>query len=130
MNKNPFFSPIAHATAPITQAGSCPPMLKPERTSNVCDEDQVERGFLICVGLASAAFLIAMLFVFQEVRHTRELYRMSRFISHVEAEKQEWREKQRIEEARTAELLATLNSDPSLRPTSLPEGAKHAVAMR
>jgi len=88
------------------------------------------RAILIVAGLAAALFLLTLLFVLREAQHQRELYRMSRQVARAEEELARWREKQRLEELRTARLLAALNTRADPRPEPEPAYAQYALAMR
>lgn len=55
-------------------------------------------------------FLVVLFFVFREIQHNRELYRMSRLVAAAEAQTRQWQERQRMEEAQRAGLLAVLHT--------------------
>jgi hypothetical protein len=67
------------------------------------------KRFARCVCLGSALFLIIVFFVFREMQHYRELYRMSLLVATAEAQTRQWQERQRMEEAQKAGLLAELH---------------------
>jgi hypothetical protein len=55
-------------------------------------------------------FLIAAAFVFREIQHYQERYQLGRQLAAAEAQTRQWQERQRLEEARKAALLAELHS--------------------
>jgi hypothetical protein len=55
-------------------------------------------------------FLIAAAFVFREIQHYDERYRLGRQLATAETQTRQWQERQRLEEAREAALLAELHS--------------------
>ncbi len=131
MKRNPFHSSSPRSTSADTIAGARSRNFGAFAPANNSEaDDHAERGFLFCVALTTTAFVIAMLFVFQEARHTRDLYHMSLFVSHVEAEKVEWRQKHRFGAARNAELLAVLHADHSLKPGPSSVDTSRVFAMR
>ena len=67
------------------------------------------KRFARCVFVGSGLFLIIVFFVFREIQHYRELYRMSRLVATAEARTRQWQERERIEEAQKASLLAELH---------------------
>ncbi len=90
--------------------------------SNLSGEERATeypaRGFVKQAVFASMMFLIVMFFVFREIQHNRELYRMSRLVAAAEAQTRQWQERQRLEEARRAGLIAVLHREPI--PTRTP----------
>lgn len=72
---------------------------------------------------AVAIFIVFVFCVVREIEHSRELYRMSRLVSAAEAQKRQWQERHRLDEAREAELLAEL-----LRQQSLPRDPQRIPA--
>jgi hypothetical protein len=60
-------------------------------------------------------FLILVFMVFREVKHSRELYRMNQLVIATEAQRRQWQELARLDEAREAGLMAEV-----LRLQSLP----------
>jgi len=57
----------------------------------------------------SLTFLIATAFVFREIQHYQEQYRLGRQIAAAEAQTRRWQERERLEEARKAALQAELH---------------------
>lgn len=118
MKTNPFASvkqnPCAQegsvAGAPPGSGSDHPPASDSERVDAAMEAGQPTQRFLKRAGLAAGAFLVVVLFVSREIHHTRELYQMSRLVALAEAEKRQWQEKQRLEEVRTAGLVAALHS--------------------
>lgn len=107
MNRNPFSRPtLSSKSLPLGEHRS----------------EQATLFFLKCAGLAAAVFLIAALFLFREIQHSRELYQMGQLVTKAEAQKRQWQEKQRVEETRAAGYLATLHSQ---RPWSKDVTAAH-----
>lgn len=64
--------------------------------------------FLRRVVVGAAVFLVLVCFVVCEVRHSHELYRMSRLVTDTEAQRRHCLERQRLGEAREARLQAAL----------------------
>ena len=75
------------------------------------------RRFAIRVGFVVVALALLALFVCREIQHSRELYRMSRLVAAVDAERRQWQERQRMQLVREAGLMATLHAQ-SLTPSN------------
>ena len=75
---------------------------------------QKRNRFLQLAGSASVIFLVLVFLVFREIAHNRELYQMSRMVAAAEAQKQLWKERHRLDEARAAALMAELLRQQSL----------------
>ena len=84
---------------------------------------QHERRFLKRAGFASVVFLVLVFSVFREVKHSRELFQMNRLVAIAEAQRRQWQERQRLDEAREACLMAEV-----LRLQSLPRDTQIAKA--
>jgi hypothetical protein len=89
------------------------------RTVRKFGSAQHERRFLRRVGFVSLVFLILVFTVFREVKHNRELYRMNQLVVATEAQRRQWQELARLDEAREAGLMAEL-----LRLQSLPRDSQ------
>ena len=86
-----------------------------EHTRGKFGSAQHERRFLKRAGFSSVVFLVLVFCVFREVKHSRELFQMNRLVAVAEAQRRQWQELQRLDEAREACLMAEL-----LRLQSLP----------
>lgn len=130
MTKNPF----PHHTSRAPFSFGAPGRVHTQHAAGVTPEpdpgNRAESGFLICVAITLSAFLLAMLFVFQEARHTRQIYWMGQEIVRAETEKRQSLEKERAQEVRNAELLAVLHSDHPLPHDPVVLNVSRAVAMR
>ena len=84
---------------------------------------QHERRFLKRAGFSSVVFLVLVFSVFREVKHSRELFQMNRLVAVAEAQRRQWQERQRLDEAREACLMAEV-----LRLQSLPRDTQIAKA--
>lgn len=118
MRNNPFIpqsrNPIVEQSHPRWH-GSEPVSEAPEnddfdQSGGKLSPQHRARRFVKWMCLASAVFLIVVFFVFREIQHYRELYRMSRLVAAAEAQTRQWQERYRLEEAKDAGLLAELHS--------------------
>jgi hypothetical protein len=122
MTTNPFISPTRNpivediggqyegepALASLSNSDS-------ERSGGEFGIAQHERRFLKRVGFSSVVFLVLVFSVFREVKHSRELFQINRLVAVAEAQRRQWQELQRLDEAREACLMAEV-----LRLQSLP----------
>jgi len=130
MTTNPFISPtrnpiVEHiggqsdgesASASLSNSDS-------EHTGGKFGFAQHEKCFLKRAGFLSAVFLVLVFSVFREVKHSRELFQMNRLVAVAEAQRRQWQERQRLDEAREACLMAEV-----LRLQSLPRDTQIAKA--
>ena len=115
MKKNPFASHASMPKGDEPHAGQ-----NHERASGAANagdgepsdgefaSPQKRNRFLQLAGSASVIFLVLVFLVFREIAHNRELYQMSRMVAAAEAQKQFWKERHRLDEARAAALMAEL----------------------
>lgn len=103
--KNPFgVLPLFVPAHPETPAASCK-----YRHAHAKQEPSAHR-FLKVGAVALIMFAVVLLCVLREIQHTRELYRMSRLVTAVEAERRQWQEKYRLTEGRNASLLTVIHA--------------------
>ena len=131
MRTNPFVLPVRNL--PDEEIDSRPgnvelipfdlPLDDPRQTSRTFRAERTKNRFLRPACILSAVFLVLVMFVFREIDHARQLYRMSRLVAQAEAQTYQWQEKQRLEEARAAGLIAALysqqHSERNLHATTL-----------
>jgi hypothetical protein len=65
-----------------------------------------QRRFLNYAGFSSAVFLVLVFSVFREVSHSRELFKMNQLVAAADAQRRQWQELERLDEAREACLMA------------------------
>jgi hypothetical protein len=82
------------------------------------------------MGVAAAIFLIVVLFVFREIQHNRELYRMSRLVSAAEAQRRQSQELLRLELVREARIVAEFQTQRYSNSFSPPLLADFALSVQ
>lgn len=121
MKKNPF---IAQPwTSNVTNTGAVPTTVPTvedalnfgcKHTAGCFGATSRGRRFLKLICCSSVIFLVLVWFVFREIKHCREVYRMSRLVSLSEAQRRQSLERQRLGESREARLQAELLRQQSL----------------
>jgi hypothetical protein len=71
--------------------------------------------FLHGIGYLIVVFLALVFSVFREVKHSRELYQMNQLIATADAQRRQWQEAARLDEAQKARLMAEVMRLQSLR---------------
>lgn len=105
--RNPFAEEIGNATDGESVPGSAA-RNDPGHTDVATRPAQFQKRFFKFIGCLLMIFVVLVFSVFREVKHSRELFHMNQLLAAAEAEKRQWQELQRLDEAREALLMAQL----------------------